>query len=180
MSVDVTCDSHGLYRKNILYKKIAGCKHPALVDPVHKVRRGKWQCYVTAHGAVPCEVLLYKVLGACRAPLVVSIWQSVSWVNFWSAEGVPPRLGSISGRQNMFRQIPGKFLADRVCSASLWPFSGQKSVFCTFLGQFLVGRVCSAASLVYLLSTECVPPCLGSILKKGTSNLFACGSGLFF
>ena len=105
---------------------------------------------------VPCEVLLYKVLGKCRAQLVISIWQSVfchvlgqfpvvrvcsatSQVDFWSAECVPLRPGWISGQQRVFRHV---------------------------LGRFPVGRVCSAASLVVFRSADCVPPHPGSIYSR--------------
>ena len=57
--------------------------------------------------------------------------------------GVPPRPGSISGRQNVFRHV---------------------------LDQFMDGKVCSATSWIDFWSAECVPPRPGSI--SGLQSVF--------
>ena len=97
--------------------------------------------------------------------------------NFHLAECVLPRPGTISGRQSVFRHVPGRFLVGRVCSATSrmdfrsaegvpscpGSISGRQSVFRRVPGRFLVGRVCSAASRVDFRSAEDVLPRLGSI-----------------
>ena len=61
---------------------------------------------------------------------------------------LPPRPGSISGQQSVFRHVP--------------VILGRQSVFRQFPGWFPVGKMCSAASRDNFLSAECVPPCPGS------------------
>ena len=82
--------------------------------------------------------------------------------NFHLAECVLPRPRSISGRQNVFHHVPGRFSVCRVCSATsrvdflsteyVSPHPGSISsgqrVFRHFLDRFPVGRVCSGASRV--------------------------------
>ena len=74
-------------------QKIAGRKRPALVYPSHKVRQGGkgkygyWVPYVLSSGLFPFGRVSF----------------ATSWVDFRSAECVPPR--------------PGQFPVGRVCSA---------------------------------------------------------------
>ena len=83
--------------------------------------------------------------------------QSTSRDDYRTAGGVPPRPGSISSWQRVFRYVPGRFLVGRICSAtsqanfrsaefvpprSGW-ISGRQSVFLHILGRFQVNRVCS-------------------------------------
>ena len=96
---------------------------------------------------------------------------TTSWVNFRSAECVPPHPGLISGRQRVFCYVPGQFPVARVCSATSrvnfrsaecvpprpGSISSWQSVFHHFPGQFLVSRVCSANSQVNFQSAEFVP-----------------------
>ena len=121
---------------------------------------------------------------------------ATSWVDFRSAECVPPRPSHsrsaecvppiprlISGRQNVFCRIPGQFPFSRVCSAMSWIIFGRQSVFHQFQdrfpvgrvfrhvpGRFPFGRVCSATSRVDFRSAECVPPRSGLI--SGRQSVF--------
>ena len=115
---------------------------------------------------------------------------ATSPVDFLSAECVPLRPRSISGRKSMFRYVSSLALVGRVCFAMSWvdfwlaecvpprqvnfwlaecvplhvrSISVWKSVFRCVLGRFLVGRVCSTVSPVDFQSAECVPLCLRSI-----------------
>ena len=67
----------------------------------------------------------------------------MSWANFRLVECVPLRPGLISGRQSVFRRVPGRFQVSRVCSA-------------TFRVNFR--------------AAECVPPRPGSI--SGEQRVF--------
>ena len=75
---------------------------------------------------------------------------------------LPPRPGSISRRQSVFRHVLGQFSVGRVCSTTSQVIFGRQSVFRQFPGRFLVGRVCSATSWVDFRSAECVLPLPGA------------------
>ena len=75
----------------------------------------------------------------CGRFLVGRVCSALSWVNFQSAECVPPCPGSISSWQSVFCHVPV---------------------------QFPVGRVCSAMSWVDFGLAECVPPLPGSIFGR--------------
>ena len=96
-------------------QKIAGRKRPALVDPVHKVKRG--------NASLRCLVKFYFIKTSERS--VPCIWNlpfgrvcsATSRVDFRLSECVLPRPGSIFGQQSVFRHIPGLFSVSRVSSA---------------------------------------------------------------
>ena len=68
----------------------------------------------------------------------------------------PPRPGWFSGRQSVSCHVPDQFPVSR----------GWQNVFRHCLGRFLIGRVCSAMSWFDFRTTECVPPCHGSICNN--------------
>ena len=92
-----------------------------------------------------------KCVPPCPGRFPVSrVCSATSQVDFRSSECVPPRPGSISYQQSVFRHVPG---------------------------QFPVGRVCSATSLVDFRSAECVSPrpvSISGLRFSKVSTLFVC------
>ena len=105
------------------------------------------------------------------APVFLVVWSfpvgrvcsATSQVYFQSAEFVPPRPGSNSGRQSTsrddYRTAGG--VPPRPGSISSW-----QRVFRHVPGRFLVGRICSATSQANFRSAEFVPPRSGSIFGR--------------
>ena len=148
---------------------------------------------------MPCEVLLIKLciisnfhLAECvlTRPGLIFVRQSVfrhfpgqfsvrrvcstmSRVNFWLAECVPPVLGQFpvcrvcSAMSRVDFQsavcVPSRFMVGFRSVECVPPrpklISSQQSVFRHVPDRFPVGRVCSATSRVDFRLAECVPPC---------------------
>ena len=93
------------YSRQKLVKKNRGAQALRALDPSHKVRRG-----IDHNSPSPWNPTASSSLATPATRRV--------WIDFRSAECVPPCPGSFSGQQSVFRHVLGRFPISRVCSAT--------------------------------------------------------------